>query len=475
VINDILDFSKIEAGKLAFDVREFELAETIAQATRTMALRAHQKGLELAYQVDPEVPRLLMGDAHRIKQVLINLIGNAIKFTEKGEVVLRVTSEERAPGETRLRFAVSDTGIGIPAEKQQLIFEAFSQADASTTRKYGGTGLGLAISSRIVELMGGRIWVESEPGRGSTFYFTATLQASAGSAKAALAVQQDLAGVRALVVDDSASNRGILYKALKTWGLSVGLAGSAADALRELHEAARQERQERPYQLLIVDGHMPDADGFDLVHQIRQLPAAAPATVMMLTSDDYYASLRRCGQLGVNAHLIKPVRLCELLTAMRQAISPADAEAQSSFPAAAKPSRRLRILLAEDNLVNQRLTVRMLEKMGHHVVVAQTGEDALKTLSAQKFDLVLMDVQMPEMDGFAATREIRRREQGSPGRVPVIAMTAHAMKGDRESCLEAGMDDYLAKPINREELQHAIERTVKLSNEEVSAPSSAFD
>jgi signal transduction histidine kinase/ligand-binding sensor domain-containing protein/CheY-like chemotaxis protein len=472
VINDILDFSKIEAAKLAFDVREFELAETVAQATRTMALRAHQKGLELAYQVDPEVPRFLMGDAHRIKQVLINLIGNAIKFTEKGEVVLRVTGEERAPGETRLRFAVSDTGIGIPAEKQQLIFEAFSQADASTTRKYGGTGLGLAISSRIVELMGGRIWVESELGRGSTFYFTATLQASAGGAKAAMAVQQDLVGVRALVVDDSASNRGILYKALKTWGLSVGLAGSVADALRELREAARQERL---YQLLIVDGHMPAADGFDLVQQIRQAPEAAPAMVMMLTSDDYYASLRRCGQLGVNAHLIKPVRLCELLMAIRQAMSPADGQVRASFPATAKPSRRLRILLAEDNLVNQRLTVRMLEKMGHQVIVAQTGEDALNALAAQKFDLVLMDVQMPEMDGFAATREIRKREQGSQERVPVIAMTAHAMKGDRESCLEAGMDDYLAKPINREELQHVIERTVKSSNAEVSAQSSAFD
>jgi CheY-like chemotaxis protein len=470
VINDILDFSKIEAGKLAFDVREFELAEAVAQATRTMALRAHQKGLELAYQVDPEVPRSLLGDAHRIKQVLINLIGNAIKFTEKGEVVLRVTGEERAPGETRLRFAVSDTGIGIPAEKQQLIFEAFSQADASTTRKYGGTGLGLAISSRIVELMGGRIWVESEPGRGSTFFFTATLHASAGSAKAATTVQQDLAGVCALVVDDSASNRGILYKALRTWGLSVGLAGSAADALRELREAVRQGK---PYQLLIADGHMPETDGFELVQQVRQSSEPAPATVMMLTSDDYYASLRRCGQLGVNAHLIKPVRLCELLAAIRHAITPAEGEVQAAFPASAKPSRQLRILLAEDNLVNQRLTVRMLEKMGHQVVVAQTGEDALSALAAQKFDLVLMDVQMPEMDGFAATREIRKREQGRHERVPVIAMTAHAMKGDRESCLEAGMDDYLAKPINRQELQQAIDRI--MSNAEVSAQSSAFD
>ena len=472
VINDILDFSKIEAGKLAFDVRDFELAETVAQATRTMALRAHQKGLELAYQVDPEVPRFLMGDAHRIKQVLINLIGNAIKFTEKGEVVLRVTGEERAPGEVRLRFAVSDTGIGIPAEKQKLIFEAFSQADASTTRKYGGTGLGLAISSRIVELMGGRIWVESEPGRGSTFYSTMTLHVSAGGARAATGLQEDLAGVRALVVDDSASNRGILYKALKTWGLSVGLAGSAADALRELNEAVRQGRV---YQILIADGHMPGMDGFELVRQVRQSSEAVPAAVMMLTSDDYYASLRRCGQVGVNTHLIKPVRLCELLVAIREAISPVTGQAQGSLPVTATPARQLRILLAEDNLVNQRLTVRMLEKMGHHVVVAQTGEDALKALDAERFDLVLMDVQMPEMDGYAATREIRKRESGRHARVPVIAMTAHAMKGDRESCLEAGMDDYLSKPINREVLQQAIERAVKLGKEEVGAKSSAFD
>jgi two-component system, sensor histidine kinase and response regulator len=471
VINDILDFSKIEAGKLAFDVREFELAEVVAQSTRTMGLRAHQKGLELAYQVDPDIPRFLMGDAHRIKQVLINLIGNAIKFTERGEVVLRVAAEERTPGEIRLRFSVSDTGIGIPAEKQQLIFEAFSQADASTTRKYGGTGLGLAISSRIVELMGGKIWVESEPGRGSTFHFTATLQTSASGPKPAAAIQPDLAGVRLLVVDDSASSRGILYKALKTWGLKVALAGSADEALHELGEAARQGRA---YQVLIVDGHMPGKDGFDLIREVKQSPEAAPATLMMLTSDDYYASVRRCAQMEIAAHLIKPIRFSELLAAIRQVLSPVRSSGQDSGSQAKEPSLRLRVLLAEDNLVNQRLTVRMLEKMGHQVTVAQTGEEALNAIPREKFDLVLMDVQMPEMDGFAATREIRRRE--APGqRVPVIAMTAHAMKGDRESCLEAGMDDYLAKPINREELQQAIERAMKARKEEVSAQPSAFD
>jgi len=472
VINDILDFSKIEAGKLAFDVRAFDLAETVAESTRTMALRAHQKDLELAYQVDPAIPQFLMGDAHRIKQVLINLIGNAIKFTEKGEVVLRVVVEERAPSEVQLRFAVSDTGIGIPVEKQQLIFEAFSQADASTTRKYGGTGLGLAISSRIVALMGGKIWVHSEPGQGSTFYFTARLQVAGNGQAPKEMIKPDLVGVCVLVVDDNAGNRTILEEALSTWGLKAGVAASASEALRELHEAARQGR---PYQLVVADGRMPGMDGFELVREMRRSPELAVATVMMLTSDDYYSSVRRCGQLGITAHLMKPVRLCELLAVIRQTVSPATGEQQHPHLELKQPSRPFRVLLVEDNLVNQRLAVRMLEKMGHQVVVAQTGQEALNSLQAEKFDLVLMDVQMPEMDGFAATREIRRRELGGQEHLPVIAMTAHAMKGDRESCLEAGMDDYLAKPINREELQQVIERAIKSKKEAVSAQPSAFD
>ena len=470
VINDVLDFSKIEAGKLAFDVREFDLAETVVEATRTMALRAHQKGLELAYQVDPAIPPFLMGDAHRIKQVLINLVGNAIKFTAHGEVVLRVVTDERTSEGIRLRFDVSDTGIGIPAEKQQLIFEAFSQADASTTRKFGGTGLGLAISSRIVELMGGKIWVVSKAGHGATFSFTAALKIVARS-NAPEAAKRDVSGVRILVVDDNASNRGILESALKTCGLEVSVASSVEQALHHLHESARQGT---PCQVVLADSRMPNRDGFELAEEIRRSPEIAVPIVMMLTSDDYYASVRRCSELGIAAHILKPVRLLELLAALRQAVSPDMREDELEVREAKPASGPFRILLAEDNLVNQRLAVRILEKMGHQVAVALTGQEALNALRAEKFDLVLMDVQMPEMDGFAATREIRRIEQGRQKHLPVIAMTAHAMKGDRETCLEAGMDDYIAKPINREELRLVIERVMK-AKATTSVQTTAFD
>jgi signal transduction histidine kinase/CheY-like chemotaxis protein/ligand-binding sensor domain-containing protein len=472
VINDILDFSRIEAGKLAFDVREFDLTDVVAEASRTMALRAHQKGLELAYQIDPTIPQLLLGDAHRLKQVLINLIGNAIKFTEKGEVVLRVTAEESPRGEARLLFALSDTGIGIPVEKQQLIFEAFSQADASTTRKYGGSGLGLAISSRIVGLMDGRMWVDSKPGVGSTFYFTARLQVTAGKVKAVGTIQSDLLGIRVLVVDDNASNRAILEEALRNWGLIVSVAGSGPDALQQLHSAVNQGRA---CHLLLADSRMPGMDGFDLVEAVRQSPELKVSTVMMLTSDEYHSSIRRCRQLGIAAHLLKPVTLFELLAVIRQAVSPAASQVKGAYAEKKQPSVQYRILLAEDNLVNQRLAVRTLEKMGHEVVVAQTGEEALDALRRQKFDLVLMDVQMPEMDGYAATREIRRSEQNGLDHLPVIAMTAHAMKGDRESCLDAGMDDYIAKPVNRQELQQVIERVIKAMGKAMSPQPSAFD
>jgi signal transduction histidine kinase/CheY-like chemotaxis protein/ligand-binding sensor domain-containing protein len=466
VINDVLDFSRIEAGKLAFDVREFNLTETVTEATRTMALRAHQKGLELAYHVDPAIPRVLLGDAHRIKQVLINLLGNAIKFTEAGEVVLHVIGENRTPEEILLRFAVSDTGIGIPAEKQQLIFDAFSQADASTTRKYGGSGLGLAISSRIVQQMGGKIWVSSKAGEGATFYFTAALQALGSREEFAQTIQLDLAGVRVLVVEDNASNRTILEQALKTWGIDADVAGSAAEALSRLHEAARREK---PYQLVLTDGRMPGKDGFNLVEEIRRSLPARPAIVMMLTSDDYYASVRRARELDVAAHLLKPVRLSELLAAIRHAAASGPPPLPRLNEQAEQVLGQFKVLLAEDNLVNQRLAVRLLKKIGHQVVVAQTGREVLDALRAEKFDLVLMDVQMPEMDGFAATREIRKSEQGRQEHIPVIAMTAHAMNGDRESCLKAGMDDYLAKPINSVELRQVIERVMKVQTEPVSA------
>jgi len=465
VINDVLDFSRIEAGKLAFDVREFDFTEAITEAMRTMALRAHQKGLELAYLVEPAIPRLLMGDAHRIKQVLINLLGNAIKFTERGEVVLRVTVEDRRPEAFHLRFAVSDTGIGIPAEKQELVFEAFSQADPSTTRKYGGSGLGLAISSRIVKLMGGKIWVSSKAGEGATFYFTAALQAASGSQQPAQAVQPEFVGVRVLAVDDNVTNRSILHQEMKIWGMEVDAAGSAPEAMRRLRESAGHER---PYQVVLVDSHMPGKDGFDLVQEIKRSLTIVPAIVMMLTSDDYYSSVRRARELGVATHLLKPLRLFELQAAVRNIIVPGVPEAPLPQAQAERPSSQLKVLLAEDNLVNQRLAVRLLRKMGHQVAVAQTGREALYALRSEKFDLVLMDVQMPEMDGFEATREIRRREQGTQAHIPVIAMTAHAMNGDHESCLQAGMDDYVAKPINREDLRQTIERVMKARSEPAS-------
>ena len=465
VINDVLDFSRIEAGKLAFDVREFSLADTVAEAARTMALRAHQKGLELVYQVDAALPRFLLGDAHRIKQVLINLLGNAVKFTEKGEVVLRVAEESRTQEEVCLRFSVSDTGIGIAAEKQRLIFEAFSQGDASTTRKYGGSGLGLAISSRIVELMGGKIWVISKLHEGATFYFTARLPIAPRSAEPELAVQPDLAGIRVLIVDDNASSRAILEAALKNWGLVVHVAGSGSEALC-LHQQAAMG--ETPYHLLLADDCMPGMDGLSLVMEMRKSLPLHVATVMMLAADDYYASIRRCREMGITAYLLKPVTLSELVTAIRQALSPEAEEVQQPSNEKKLSSSRLHILVAEDNPVNQRLAVRMLEKMGHLVAVAQTGKEALDALRAGKFDLVLMDLQMPEMDGFAATREIRKAEQGRQEHVSVIAMTAHAMKGDREECLAAGMDDYLAKPINSEELRQVIERMMTARKEPVS-------
>jgi CheY-like chemotaxis protein len=405
-----------------------------------------------------------MGDAHRIKQVLVNLLGNAVKFTEKGEVVLRVAEESRTQEEVCLRFSVSDTGIGIAVEKQRLIFEAFSQGDASTTRKYGGSGLGLAISSRIVELMGGKIWVVSKLREGATFYFTAKLPIAPRPAEPELAVQPDLAGIRVLVVDDNATSQAILEETLKSWGLVVHVVGSGPEALCLLQQAAMGEN---PYHLLLADDCMPGMDGLSLVMEMRKSLRLHLATVMMLTADDYYASVRRCREMGIAAYLLKPVTLSELVTAIRQALSPVAEEVQQPSNDGKLSWRSLRILLAEDNSVNQRMSVRMLEKMGHLVAVAQTGKEALDALRTGKFDLVLMDLQMPEMDGFAATREIRTAELDRQDHIPVIAMTAHAMKGDREECLAAGMDDYLAKPINSEELRQVIERVMTARKEPV--------
>jgi PAS domain S-box-containing protein len=479
VINDILDFSRIEARKLHLDAIDFCLRDRLADDLRSLALRAQEKGLELACHIDPDVPDNLVGDPLRLRQIIVNLVGNAVKFTERGEVVVRVSSAacglagmseegtakpQAAQEAVTLHFQVRDTGIGIPADKLRLIFDAFAQADGSTTRKYGGTGLGLAISEQLVAMMHGRIWVESTPGGGSTFHFTARFGlARVRAPGCAPAPRSSLEGLRVLVVDDNATNRVILEQMLTGWGMRPRSVESGKEALTVLAEAAIAGE---PYPLVLLDGHMPGMDGFDLAERLLQTPALAATRTLMLTSAGQPEDVRRCRELGIGAYLMKPVKQSELLETILVALGamPLRGEAAPTGPApdarvsGPKPRRGgLRILLAEDNPVNQKLAVRLLEKQGHAVVVAGTGREALGALERERFDVVLMDVQMPEMDGLEATAHIRAREHGGE-RLPIIGLTAHAMKGDRERCLEAGMDDYLSKPIQLPELFAALAR-----------------
>jgi signal transduction histidine kinase/DNA-binding response OmpR family regulator len=488
VINDILDFSKVEAGKLDLDPIEFSLRESIEDTVRMVSLQAHQKGLELICDIDSSVPEFVVADALRIRQVVYNLLGNAVKFTERGEVIVSArldnpTSNQASGGSGFvLFFVVRDTGIGIPASKQQHIFEAFSQADGSTTRRYGGTGLGLTISKRLVEMMGGRIWLESEPGSGSTFCFTVLAEQSLGKRREEMVPDHGrLHNVRALVVDDNATNRRLLAERLTDWGMCVVLAESGASALAQI------ESHTESFALILTDVHMPELDGFDLVARVKRLPRMKATTILMLTSGSMPGDRARCRELGVDAYLTKPVRHGELLTALLRAlnsgrssgtlqIEPPIEQTIGAMHTALNPASYgtaelhheenpvpvspcgLRILLAEDNRVNQTLAKHFLAKGGHAVVIADTGYEALAKLSNQSFDLVLMDLQMPEMDGFEATAAIRTREQGTGNRIPIIAMTARAMNGDREKCISSGMDDYVSKPVSLAELSGAIER-----------------
>ncbi|QDU21319.1 hybrid sensor histidine kinase/response regulator [Urbifossiella limnaea] len=460
VINDILDFSKIEAGKLDLECTDFDLRDTLDDTVATLAARAHKKGLELADHVAPEVPSALAGDPHRLRQVVVNLIGNAIKFTEAGEVVLDVSRWQDddgpdAPGGVVLHFAVRDTGIGITADQQAKLFRAFAQADTSTTRRYGGTGLGLAISARLVEMMGGRVWLESEVGRGSTFHFTVRFAPARGPvADPAPADPASFRGLSVLVVDDNATNRLILREMLTKWGMRPTVADGGPAALAAL-EAARE-----PFALVLLDAMMPGMDGFDLAERIQRTPAVAGATLMMLSSAGLREDTARCRALGLAAYLTKPVRQSTLLDAIMTALGVEGAARPGTTPDApgwGAARRPLRVLLAEDNAVNQKLAVRLLEKRGHRVVVVGNGREALAALQRERFDAVLMDVQMPEMDGFAATAAIRAQEREAGGHLPVIAMTAHAMKGDREHCLAEGMDRYVTKPLRPEDLFAALE------------------
>jgi len=466
VINDILDFSKIEAGKIDLEATDFDLRDSLEGTMKTLGLRADEKGLELLCEVAPEVPEVVRGDSTRLRQIVINLAGNAIKFTPEGEVALKVHVEAQDGASRLLHFTVSDTGVGIAPEKHKLIFDPFSQADSSTTRNYGGTGLGLTISARLVAMMGGTIWVESEVGRGTQFHFTVRMESSENAIQiGTVAPPEVLHGVRVLVVDDNRTNRRILEGMLKRWKMRSTAVEGGEEALVQL-AAARQAGE--PYSLILTDMHMPKMDGFTLIERIRQRPELSAATIMMLTSAGHRGDAARCEELGVSAYLLKPIRQSELREAIARVLGARAHKGaiplitRYSLQDARDPAAVLRLLLVEDNQVNKLLAVRLLEKRGHHVVVAGNGREALAALEKENFDLVLMDVQMPEMDGFEATAAIRDREKGTANRQPVVAMTAHAMKGDRERCLAAGMDGYLSKPIRPQELDNVLEQYVAI-------------
>ena len=461
VINDILDFSKIEAGKLSLEEDVFDLRENLGDTMKSLAVRAHRQGLELACRVSTDVPAVVLGDWARLRQIVVNLVGNAIKFTEHGEVVLEVLPGADDDHEVLLEFSVRDTGCGISDDKLDTIFDAFEQGDTSRTRKFGGTGLGLAISSKLTELMGGRIWAESEPGKGSTFHFTVRFRAADAQTPAPETTRRAVVfGTRVLVVDDNATNRRILEEMLGNWGM-VPESASGVRAAMEMLRAA-QDRGE-PYRLVLTDANMPELDGFALASQIKGDNQMGSTVIMMLTSGDYPGDISRCEELGVTAYLLKPVKQSELLDAMMLALGVETPEDEASLPSAKRTSRLgpLRVLLAEDSLVNQKLAVGLLKKWGHSVVVTSNGREALAALESQHFDLVLMDVQMPEMDGLEAVAEIRASDKRSGRHMPIIAMTAHAMKGDRERCLEAGMDDYVSKPIHAHQLFETLESVLK--------------
>jgi CheY-like chemotaxis protein len=462
VINDVLDFSKIEAGRLELEHVAFGLRATVADAMRAVSVRVHQKKLELLWRVAPDVPDGLVGDPGRLRQVLINLVGNAVKFTEEGEIVVEVEQERRpAGGEVPLRFLVRDTGIGIPAEKQRAIFDAFVQADGSTTRRFGGTGLGLTISSRLVALMGGAIGVASEGGRGSTFHFTATFgTAPAGAAAADAWVVPNLQRLRVLVVDDNGTNRRILQEMLTAWNMRPTMAADGEAGLAAL-EAAREEQD--PFRLVLMDLMMPGMNGLEVAEAIRARPGLHSTPIIILSSATSPDGRVTAGPT-VDAWLTKPVRQSDLLDAIlrlpgRGRPVPVAEPGAVAAPEAAKAGGR--ILLAEDNLVNQRLALRLLERRGYDVTIATTGREAVELAEAGGFDVVLMDVQMPEMNGFEATAAIRHGEREAGRHVPIIAMTAHAMAGDRELCLHAGMDDYVSKPIDPASLFAAVARATK--------------
>jgi PAS domain S-box-containing protein len=461
LLNDILDFSKMEAGKLDLDYLSFDVRKSLVEVIKTLAIKAQEKGLEFIFDVSPDVPANVFSDPARLRQVLVNLIANSLKFTETGEIEVTARTESQNADWVILRFSVRDTGMGIPANKQNLIFDAFSQADSSTTRKFGGSGLGLTISSQLVGMMGGTIRVESELGKGSTFHFTIhAKQGVAASPLEPFGVAQ-LAGVPVLIVDDNATNRRILEDSTVRWKMIPTVVENATAALQVLPQRQLSNAQ---LPLLLTDAHMPEIDGFGLVERIRQDPSLAEVRIVILTSGGQRGDAARCQKLGVAAYLSKPFDRLELRDILLHVLAGDPPAAGTKAPltrhTVREQQRVLSFLVAEDNVINQKLIARLLEKRGHTVVLAQNGREALEVLEKQSFDIVLMDGQMPEMDGFEATKRIREKEKTNGTHLPIIALTAHAMQGDRERCLANGMDAYVSKPINVEELFAVVESVV---------------
>jgi signal transduction histidine kinase/DNA-binding response OmpR family regulator len=469
VINDILDFSKVEAGKMELERQPFDLSESLSDSIAPLAVRAQRKGLEVALHVDANVPTAVVGDRIRLRQVVTNLVGNAVKFTERGEVVVRATLEEKNDDAVVLHFCVSDTGIGIPPDRQAMIFEAFSQADTSTTREFGGTGLGLAIAGRIIALMGGRIWVESTVGSGSEFHFLARFGLHEGEPLREDAGAESLIGLPVLVVDDNDTNRRILDQMLRRWQMRPTVVESGQVALDALSDARLKGR---PFGLVLLDAHMPELDGFAVARSIRRESKFSGPTVLMLSSAEQRAAAAN-PDLGLAGTLMKPIRQSDLFDAIVSAVGNREQERPRPSTAIARVDHSLRILLAEDNPVNRKLAIALLEKRGHAVVPVENGRHALLALERDRFDLVLMDLQMPEMGGLETTERIRARERETGMHIPIVALTAHAMKEDRDRALAAGMDDYISKPIRREQLFEVIERIVPASSANSARPASA--
>ena len=494
LINDILDFSKIEAGKMELEAIDFNLRVTLENATDTLALKAQEKGLELACHIRPDVPTALIGDPGRLRQIIVNIAGNSLKFTEEGEIVIRVELESESDDSVKLHFMVSDTGIGIPQDKLDSIFKSFEQVDGSTTRKYGGTGLGLSITRQFVEMMGGEIRVESPNrfrleedsntrnresrigGPGSIFHFTVCFKLSRSkSISIPRSKPQDLSGMPVLIVDDNYTNRILLQEMIKSWGLVPTIAANGKEAIDRFNQAFASAA---PYRLILLDMQMPEMDGFDVAKTIKDAPSGKDVKIIMLSSSGQRGDTDRCKEVGISGYLSKPIKQSDLFDAIMMTMGLSSEETPTVITRHKVYEEResFNILLAEDNLINQTLAINLLETRGHRVTLASNGIEAVAAFKKGDFDLILMDIQMPEMDGFEATREIRKLETGNPQQspkpiqssiysIPIIAMTAHAMTGDREKCIDAGMDDYVSKPIKPEALYSVINKVARKSEE----------